>query len=108
MSAAYAGAAAAILFSKDPSLTPAQVKAALIESANPYPSLSGRTVTGGVLDVGQAMEIISPTVENIGDFNSDGCVDGSDFLFWQRNFGLSVPAGTGADASGNGIVDSAD
>ncbi len=44
-----------------------------------------------------------------GDYDGDGDVDGRDFLFWQRSFGLpAVPAGSGADGNGNGTVDAGD
>lgn len=41
------------------------------------------------------------------DFNSDGVVDGSDFLTWQRGFGSSGGLSKG-DANSDGVVDSAD
>jgi hypothetical protein len=43
------------------------------------------------------------------DFNSDGIVDGSDFLIWQRGFGLSAqPDNSTGDADGDGNVNDAD
>jgi hypothetical protein len=43
------------------------------------------------------------------DFNSDGVVDGSDFLAWQRGFGTVDSAGLEqGDANGDGLVDAAD
>lgn len=41
------------------------------------------------------------------DFNSDGVVDGSDFLAWQRGFGGSGGLNVG-DANSDGVVDLAD
>jgi hypothetical protein len=43
-----------------------------------------------------------------GDYDADNDADGNDFLIWQRQLGTTRPAGTGADGSGNGIVDAAD
>jgi beta-glucuronidase len=43
-----------------------------------------------------------------GDFDRNCSVDGSDFLFWQRNVGKFVERYQGADGSGNGEIDSAD
>ncbi len=43
-----------------------------------------------------------------GDFDDDGDVDGADFLDWQRQFGSTVTAFSGADGNGNGMVDAAD
>jgi len=41
-----------------------------------------------------------------GDFDSDGDVDGADFLKWQRYFGSTSELD--ADGNGNGIIDAAD
>jgi hypothetical protein len=43
-----------------------------------------------------------------GDYDVDGDVDGDDFLIWQRALGSVTEAYTGAEGSGNGIIDSAD
>jgi subtilisin family serine protease/Tol biopolymer transport system component len=44
-----------------------------------------------------------------GDYDDDDDADGADFLLWQRTLGMSaVPAGSGADGSNNGVVDSQD
>jgi hypothetical protein len=44
-----------------------------------------------------------------GDYDSDGDVDGADFLRWQREFGrIVVPQGRGADGDGSGQVDAED
>jgi hypothetical protein len=43
-----------------------------------------------------------------GDYDGSGAVDGKDFLIWQRQLGLSVAAGSGADGNRNGVVDAAD
>ena len=43
-----------------------------------------------------------------GDFNTDGIVDGADFLAWQRGFGALNPTRTDGDADGNGVVDASD
>ncbi|MBA3483886.1 MAG: hypothetical protein H0T51_18935 [Pirellulales bacterium] len=43
------------------------------------------------------------------DFDSDGDVDGADFLTWQRNNGTANGAATSnGDADGNGAVNGAD
>lgn len=42
------------------------------------------------------------------DFNRDGRVEGGDFLLWQRDFGITVAAGTGADGNNDAKVDGAD
>jgi hypothetical protein len=40
-----------------------------------------------------------------GDFDSDGDVDGADFVVWQTNFPGQVPLGDPRDADGDGDVD---
>jgi hypothetical protein len=58
---------------------------------------SGFVLSGSVNYVGEA-----PTLD--GDYDSDGDVDGNDFIAWQRQVG-----GPGsADSSANGVVDGAD
>ncbi len=47
--------AAALLFSQAPSSTPSQVKTELLNSVDLVPSLAGKTVTGGRLDVYRAL-----------------------------------------------------
>lgn len=45
----------------------------------------------------------------LGDFDTDGDTDGSDFLAWQRGFGMPGAAAiTDGDADGNGSVDAED
>ncbi len=50
-----------------------------------------------------------PASDDNADFNSDGVVDGSDFLAWQRGFGTIGGAELEqGDANGDGLVDAAD
>jgi hypothetical protein len=43
-----------------------------------------------------------------GDYDRNATVDDADRMFWRANFGLAVPPGTGADGTGDGMVDTAD
>lgn len=43
-----------------------------------------------------------------GDVNKDGCVNGSDYMLWQRSNGANVTAGEGADVNSDGTVDASD
>lgn len=64
-----------------------------------------------LLATGETMEgvIEFASVGNRGDFDSDGDVDGADFLVWQRTLGATVsPLGSGADGNANGVVDAGD
>jgi len=51
MATPHVSGAAAMYLSLNPTATAAQVKAAILNSATPTPSLSGKTVTGGRLNV---------------------------------------------------------
>jgi hypothetical protein len=51
--------AAAILFGLDPTATPADVKAALMDSARPAAAWAGNSVTGGVLDLDAAIKLFA-------------------------------------------------
>jgi hypothetical protein len=48
------------------------------------------------------------TASMIGDYDRNATVDDADRMFWQANFGVAVPHGTGADGTGDGMVDTAD
>lgn len=61
MAAPHVTGAAGLLFSLKPSATVAQVRSALLGSVEAVPSLAGKTVTGGRLDVPTAMELLVPT-----------------------------------------------
>jgi hypothetical protein len=49
----------------------------------------------------------APTSTVAGDFNGDGSVNGSDFILWQRTYGMTG-INLVADANGDGKVDAAD
>ena len=64
------------------------------------------------LRIGTTWADVTPAVSNApnADFDSDGDVDGGDFLTWQRNFGIDDNSATLAtgDANGDGNVTDAD
>jgi thermitase len=55
MAAAQVSGAAALILSVAPSLTPQQLKAEIVGHVDPLPSLAGKVISGGRLDVCQAM-----------------------------------------------------
>lgn len=57
------------------------------------------------LDIG-SFEL--PTPEPDADFDNDNDVDGTDFLTWQRGFGMSNPSSSDGDTDADGDVDSDD
>ena len=84
-----AGAAALILSTS--SLTTAQLKSTLLNSVDPIPSLAGRTITGGRLNVCKAIP---------------GCVSAppSDFSLTVSPSSVTVPAGGGTATYGVAIA----
>jgi subtilisin family serine protease len=60
MAAPHVTGAAGLLFSLDPSATVSQVQNALLSSVDPDPALVGKTVTGGRLNVADALDALSP------------------------------------------------
>ena len=66
---------------------------------------AANTATAAGSNLQQAFTVVAP---GPGDYDGSGFVDGSDFLLWQRQLGSSVPAGRGADGSGNTVVDNPD
>lgn len=55
MAAPMVTGAAAMLYSYDSTLTPSEVKARLLAAARPLEALYGKTVSGGMLDIGKAL-----------------------------------------------------
>jgi subtilisin family serine protease len=66
MAAPHVTGAAGLLFSLRPAATVAQVRAALLAGTDPVPSLAGKTVTGGRLDVPQAMDALEQLTQVVG------------------------------------------
>jgi hypothetical protein len=71
--------------------------------------------TGGVAEIVfpwanfNADALVPGPESDASDFNSNGVVDGGDFLTWQRNLGATgQPDKTTGDATGDGNVDAAD
>lgn len=60
MAAPHVTGAAGLLFSLNPSATVAQVRAALLATVDPLPSLAGRMSSGGRLDATAALDEIRP------------------------------------------------
>lgn len=63
------------------------------------------TIVGG----GSRIAVSDVVVPSSADFNGDSLVNGSDFLIWQRNLGMTTGAQkSNGDADGDGDVDAAD
>jgi subtilisin family serine protease len=63
MACPHVAGAAALLYGHQPTWTYGQVRSAILGSARPINSLSGRTVTGGTLDLAAAI-VYTPSVPN--------------------------------------------
>lgn len=61
MATPHVSGAAAVLLGAFPTATVAQVKAALLDSADPVAGLAGKTVSGGRLDLRAALDALAPT-----------------------------------------------
>lgn len=55
MAAPHVSGVAALLLAKDPSLTTAQVKKAILDNTDPIASMQGKTITGGRLNAARAL-----------------------------------------------------
>jgi subtilisin family serine protease len=60
MATPHVSGAAALVWAKNPSMTPVQVKELLLENTDPVSSLANRTVSGGRLNVNKAYDAAGP------------------------------------------------
>ncbi len=65
MAAPHVSGAAGLLFSLEPAASVTEVRAALLAGAKPVPSLAGKTVTGGRLDIPAAMDALEAATKVI-------------------------------------------
>lgn len=92
-------------FSGNGFLNEGTVFTSLPASAN---DLGSRSDVGGVFIEATTTVRSDFGIFPIGDYNQDGVVNLADYTVWRDSLGATVPAGTGADGSGNGTVDAAD
>lgn len=60
MAAPHVSGIAALLLSKNPNLTPRQMKTAIMSSGTPLDSLNGKTVTGKLANAYNALKVVAP------------------------------------------------
>ncbi len=72
MAAPHVSGAAALLFSYNPAITVAQARSALLSGVDPVAALSGKTVTGGRLDVKRALDLTPPPPQPPSDPPANG------------------------------------
>src|SRR4051812_47039972 len=92
MAAPHVSAEAALLLQRDPTLTAAQLKAAIVNSAEPKAALSAYGFNGGRANARAALDLVSPAPDGDGD----GVADTSD------NCPGTVNASQ-ADSDGDGV-----
>jgi hypothetical protein len=69
---------------------------------------NGDGIGGARIDIG-AFELQSIALASSGDFNQNGRVDAADYVLWRNTKGTTgVPAFTGADGDGDGIIGQGD
>ncbi len=104
-SAPYVTGVAALLLSKDPNLTPQEIREAILNGAKRIPSLDGKIVTGGILDAYAAFTYYDPI---IGDLNNDRNVTISDLIILRRHLAgieiLEESLHINADLNNDGLV----
>lgn len=102
--------AAALVMSMYPSLTAAQVVQRIVQNTRPLASLNGKTITGGILDLGKAL---SPASAVVGDFSFEQVSAGppglaSSFVYgptgsaWTFSNSAGIAANGSLFTSGNG------
>lgn len=81
-------------------------------SGDSYTTLIGNALntifSSGQITAWPTANITQYQVSVPGDYNLDGIVNAADYALWRDTQGKAVRAGTGADGSGNGTVDTSD
>jgi hypothetical protein len=78
------------------------------QKPSPIPTF-GHIITPKTTPIYVSIEPLpTASVVVLGDTNSDGVVDGKDYLNWKLHEGQHVKPNTNGDVDGNGIVDTED
>lgn len=110
MAAPHVAAAAALMLSLDPSLTPDQIKEVLVQTADPavIPDYNEAECGAGLLNVASALAAValSPTpADSAGDVNRDGKVNLGDFgAWWPYYRAFAWPANLKPDFDNDGLA----
>jgi subtilisin family serine protease len=110
MASPHVAGVAALLLSENPGWGYVQLKQRIMESVRPVAALSGKSVTGGVLNAALAIEPPPPPPptcgEGVPDFNKSGAVGGEDLAVLLSQWGFTP--GVPGDLTGNGWIDGED
>jgi subtilisin family serine protease len=118
MACPHVAGVAALVYGYHPGWTYQQVRNSILNTVRPVSSLSGITVTGGVVDAAAALGVSPPAPSGTptptpatkpGDANGDGKVDETDYGIWLAHFGQTVTGGVSVgDFNTDGKVDGID
>ena len=86
MAAPMVTAAAAMLYSQDPSLTLQEVRQLILDTVQPLAGLRGKTVTGGMLDLGAAMQALTTGQPQVQPTGSAPVVDSRQYSSEGRHY----------------------
>jgi thermitase len=104
MAAPMVSGAAALLYSLKPSATVEEVEYALLEGVDPDPSLAGKTVTGGRLDVAQALDWLSPPAPVLSTSPASPAADSAPRIVGSVDAGTRVKVFAGAGCQGVAVA----
>jgi thermitase len=96
--------AAALLYSEKPSASVAEVSYALLEGVDPDPSLAGRTVTGGRLEVARALDWLSPPAPVISTDPASPAADDAPRIVGSVEAGTQVKVFASAGCQGAAVA----
>jgi subtilisin family serine protease len=118
MACPHVAGVAALVYGYHPGWTYQQVRNSIFNTVRPVSSLSGKTVTGGIVDAAAALGVSPPAPSGVptptpatkpGDANGDKLVDEKDYSVWLTNFNQTTGGGvTVGDFNGDGKVDGVD
>lgn len=110
MASPHVAGVAALLLSENPGWGHVQLKQRIMETVRPVAALSGKSVTGGMLNAALAIQPPPPPPptcgEGVPDFNENGSVGGEDLAILLSQWG-NTPGAPG-DITGNGWIDGED
>jgi thermitase len=113
MAAPQVTGAAGLLFSSEPAATATQVRDALLSGVDAIPSLTGKTTTGGRLDIakaldsleGKAVDTVMPSIPTLfGTVPSAGANDNNPKVKGSADAGTAVTLFNGLDCNGKQLA----
>ena len=69
---------------------------------------SRRTLVNHRKPIGLRSAVLQQHLAIKGDYNGNGSVEASDYVYWRKHLNQNVTAGTAADGDGNGVIGPSD